>query len=317
MSDVIVGSSGYARLCPAGRSFLLDAGLTLNENPYERPLLKSELLDAVVTARAGIVGVEVWDADVFAAAPNLKVLTKLGSGVDNIDLSAAAAHGVTVCNAPGGNANAVAEITVGLVLAGFRQIPRLDANLRAGGWDRYVGPELTGKTVGLIGFGAIGALVAHRLLGFDCAMLAYDPYPNAALAAERGVELVDLDELLARADVLSLHLPSLPSTHHFVNHDFLAKAKRGAFLVNTARGTLVDEAALTEAIQSGQLGASLDVFENEPISSHSPLLDLENVVLTSHAAADSIEAYRNIGQINAHAILDVLGGREPANVVTS
>ncbi len=309
---VLTAPADHAKYCAEGRRLLVDAGYRLIENPHDRPLTRDELLKIVPGIDAAIVGIEEWDAELIAAAPGLRVLTKLGVGVDNIDQAAADAGGVSVCNAPGGNANAVAELTVGLILAVFREIPRMDALVRSGDWLRVVGPELRGRTVGIIGFGTIGRLVAEKLRGFGCELLAYDPAPERA--AELGARHVPLAALLAASDVLTLHLPSLPETRHFVDTSVLAKVKRGAFLVNTARGAVVDESALVAALRSGALaGAALDVFEEEPVDPRNPLLSLPNVVVTTHAAADTFEAYEAIGRINATAIIDVLSGRAPAN----
>jgi D-3-phosphoglycerate dehydrogenase len=311
---VLVGPADYARYCPSGRDLLIEAGCALIENPFDRPYTPGELLALVPEVDAAIVGVESWNAELLAAAPRLRVLTKLGVGVDNIDADAAGELGVSVCNAPGGNANAVAELTVGLILAGLRQVPQMDALVRAGSWQRVVGPELRGRRVGIIGFGMIGRLVARKLAGFDCDVVAYDPFPAPEKAAEVGASYRELDELLATSDVLSLHLPSLPETRHFVNDEFFGAIKPGAYFVNTARGALVDELALVRAVRAGRLGgAALDVFEQEPIDPTNPLLDLPGVVVTTHAAADTFEAYEAIGVINATAIIDALQGRVPAN----
>lgn len=312
---VVIGPADYALYCASGRACLLHEGYQLIENLLDRPWSRAELLEVIGQADAAIVGVEAWDAEVFAVAPRLKVLTKLGVGLDNIDLDAARRSGISVANAPGGNSNAVAELTVGLILSALREIPRMDAVVRAGSWARVVGPELSGKTVGLVGFGNIGALVARRLAGFENRVLAYDPFPQPEKASKLGVELLDLDEVLAESEIVSLHLPSTPETHHFVNDSLLSKVRLGAYLVNTARGALVDEGALYRALSSGRLaGAALDVFEHEPIDPKHPLLSLPNVSVTTHAAADTFEAYQAIGLINAKAIITVLNGGSPENL---
>ncbi|BDI23629.1 phosphoglycerate dehydrogenase [Herbiconiux sp. L3-i23] len=315
---MLIGPADYAAYCPQGRAMLLEAGCRLIENPHDRPYTPEELLALVPEIDAAVVGVEVWDDELISAAPGLKVLTKLGVGVDNIDQAAATANGVAVCNAPGGNANAVAELTIGLIISGFRRIPTMDAVVRSGSWMRVVGPEIRGKRVGVIGFGMIGQLVASKLRGFDCEVVAYDPFPLEGRDAQFGARYIGLDELLATSDVLSLHLPSLPSTRHFVNDDLLGRVKPGAFFVNTARGALVDETALVRALQSGRLSAAaLDVFEQEPVDPANPLLTLPNVVVTTHAAADTFEAYEAIGVTNANDIIDALNGVVPRNRLNS
>lgn len=314
---VLIGPADFARYGGDGRQRLLEQGYTLDENPHDRPLTQVELGQRVNAVDAAIVGVERWDAEIIAAAPKLRVLARLGVGLDNIDLNAARAAGIAVTNAPGLNANAVAEMTVALMLATMRQMPRMNAAARAGSWVRVVGPELSGKTVGLIGLGNIGSLVAQRLRGFDVDLIAYDPYPNHAQADALGVRLLEMDQVLDAADVLSLHLPSMPSTRHIVSDAFLDKVKPGVFLINCARGALIDERALLQSLTTGRVGgAGLDVFEEEPVARSNPLLALANVVATTHAAADTFEAYERTGRLNADAIVDVLSGRDPENLVS-
>lgn len=311
---ILAAPADWARLCTEGRQLLLDAGCVIRENPFDRPLTPEELADYAANADAAVAGVEVWDGAILDAAPRLKAICKLGVGLDNFDLVESARLGVAVCNAPGSNANAVAEFAVGLILATLRKIPTGNAAARTGDWTRYVGSELAGRSVGLVGFGRIAQTLAKRLIGFEVALRAYDPAPDHGAAAALGVELTELDEVLAASDVISLHLPSVPETRHFAGPRFFGAMRSGAYLVNTARGAVVDEAALLAALESGKLaGAALDVFEHEPLAAHHPLAALPNVVATNHMAADTREAYEKIGVINARAILDVLAGREPQN----
>jgi D-3-phosphoglycerate dehydrogenase len=315
---VLVGPADYATLCPTGRRMLIDAGIQLVENPYDRPLEPEELIAIAPNITGAIVGVEQWDSSLLDAAGGLRILTKLGVGVDNIDLSAARQRGVDVTNAPGGNANAVAELALGLMIAVLRSIPQMHTSARQGTWERRVGPELTGKTVGLVGFGAIGRLLARRLAGFDVELIAWDPYPDADAASSLGVRLVELDEVFSSADLLSLHVPALPSTRHLVGERTLALMKPSAYLINTARGALVDENALVAALDGGRLaGAALDVFEVEPVPLGHPLTRHPRTVTTSHGAADSVEAYEAIGVINATAIIDALAGRTARHIVNT
>lgn len=310
--SVIVGPVRYAELCPAGRALLVENGFTLVENNRSTPWTAADLSPLLSTASASVCGVEVFDRDIIAAAPGLKIISRLGVGLDNIDLAEARSRGVHVVNAPGGNAIAVAELALGLLLSVLRQIPSMNDNIRTGTWDRYVGSELGGKSIGLIGFGATAQVLARRLTGFDVTIVAYDPFGDSALADELGVRLVSLPEAVTDVDVVSVHAPHLPETHHLVNADLLASMREGTVLINTSRGGLVDEAALVAALQSGHIaGAGLDVFEVEPVSATNPLLAFPNVVATTHAAADSLEAYHRIGLSTAQAIVDTFSGRTP------
>ncbi|MDH6182091.1 D-3-phosphoglycerate dehydrogenase [Microbacteriaceae bacterium SG_E_30_P1] len=309
---VIVGAVRYAELCSAGRQLLLDNGFTLVENETTVPWTAEDLAPLLPTASAAICGVEVYGPEQFDAAPRLKIISRLGVGLDNIDLAEARRHGVDVVNAPGGNAIAVAELALGLLISLYRKIPAMNDDIRSGNWDRYVGSEVTGKRFGLIGFGAIARVFARRLAGFDAEILAYDPYADPELAAELGVKLVGLEEAVRDVDVVSVHAPHVPSTHHIVNTELIATMRPGTVLLNTSRGGLVDESALVSALESGHLaGAGLDVFETEPVNPSNPLLAFPTVVATTHAAADSLEAYHRIGLSTAQAIVDVFSGQRP------
>ncbi len=310
---VLVGAVRYAELCVTGRSMLVEHGFTLVENQTTTPWTAEDMAPLLPTAAAAVCGVEVYDAGALAQAPNLKIISRLGVGLDNIDLPQAREHGVDVVNAPGGNAAAVAELALGLLIAVYRKIPAMNDDIRSGRWDRYVGSEVAGKSFGLIGFGAIARLFAQRLSGFDVTIKAYDPFGDPELAERLGVTLVSLEEAVADVDVVSVHAPHLPSTHHIVNADLLARMRPGTVVLNTSRGGLVNEADLVAALASGHIaGAGLDVFETEPVAADNPLLAFPSVVATTHAAADSQEAYHRIGVSTAQAIIDVFAGRTPA-----
>ncbi|MGH3600212.1 MAG: hydroxyacid dehydrogenase, partial [Pseudonocardiaceae bacterium] len=224
------------------------------------------------------------DAEALGHGRRLKVVARAGVGLDNIDVPAATERGVMVVNAPTSNIVSAAEHAIALLLAVARRIPAADASLRSGQWKRssFGGVELSGKTVGVVGLGKIGQLVAQRLAGFATELIAYDPYVSPARAAQLGLELVDLDELLSRADAISIHLPKTPETLGLIGADQLAKAKPGVLIVNAARGGLVDEQALADAVRAGQVGgAGIDVFGTEPCTA-SPLFELPQVVVTPH-----------------------------------
>jgi D-3-phosphoglycerate dehydrogenase len=278
-----------------------------------------ETLDAELpTADALIVrsATRVTSA-VLERSPKLRVVGRAGVGVDNVDLDAATRRGVLVMNTPGGNAPSVAEHTLALMLSLARKIPALNAAMHAGRWEKSKGQgtELRGKTLGLIGLGRVGAEVARRARSLEMRVLASDPFLTENAAREAGVVLVQLDQLLAESDFLSLHTALVPETERIINAANLAKTKRGAYLVNTARGELVDEAALTEALRSGQLaGAGLDVFAVEP-PKDSPLIGLANLVATPHVAGSTAEAQEEVGTLIAQQVRDFLADGVVRNAV--
>lgn len=313
---ILVTATNYSQLCAEAKKLFEDNGCEVIENTLGRPMTFDELRVRVGDIDGVIAGVDTWNDDVFAIAPKLKVISRFGVGVDNIDIEAARKRGITVTNAAGGNANAVAELTIGLIVAAMRAIPQLHVTTRQGAWDRFVGTELVGRTVGLLGFGNIAQKVARKLSGFDVTIIAYDKYPNLEAAARLGVTMIEADEVIARADVLCMLLPNLPETRRFMNADVFAQMKDGAYFVNTARGALVDEAALADALTSGKLsGAAIDVYQHEPSSADNPLFRLDRIVTTPHTAAETYETYTDIGAITATAVLDVLAGRAPKNLL--
>jgi D-3-phosphoglycerate dehydrogenase len=269
------------------------------------------LLEAVAAADALLVrSATKVDAEVLAASTRLKVVARAGVGLDNVDVPAATARGVMVVNAPTSNIVSAAEHAIALLLSTARHIPAADASLRQGQWKRsqYGGVELQGKTVGVVGLGKIGQLVAQRLAAFDVKLVAYDPYVAPARAAQLGIELLSLDELLAVADFVSIHLPKTPETLGLIGKDQLALTKPGVIIVNAARGGLVDEDALAEAVRSGHVGgAGIDVYVSEPTTS-SPLFELENITVTPHLGASTSEAQDRAGTDVAKSVQLALAG---------
>ncbi len=272
---------------------------------------RAELLAAVPDADALLVrSATTVDAEVLAAAPKLKIVARAGVGLDNVDVDAATARGVLVVNAPTSNIHSAAEHALALLLSTARQIPAADATLREHTWKRssFSGTEIFGKTVGVVGMGRIGQLVAQRLAAFGAHIVAYDPYVSQARAAQLGIELLSLDELLGRADFISVHLPKTKETAGLINKDALAKTKPGVIIVNAARGGLIDEQALADAITSGHVrGAGLDVFATEPCTD-SPLFELPQVVVTPHLGASTEEAQDRAGTDVAASVKLALAG---------
>ena len=246
--------------------------------------------------------------EVLAAATNLKVVGRAGIGVDNVDIPSASAKGVVVMNTPFGNSITTAEHAIALMFALARDLPEADKSTQAGKWEknRFMGVEVTNKTLGLIGAGNIGSIVADRALGLKMKVVAYDPFLTPERAVEMGVEKVTLDELLARADFITLHTPLTDSTRNILSKENLAKTKKGVRIINCARGGLIDEAALKEALDSGQVGgAAMDVFVTEP-AKESPLFGTPNFIATPHLGASTNEAQVNVAIQVAEQISDFL-----------
>jgi len=270
--------------------------------------------DELVQAVAEVTAIVVRSATritrrVIEAAPRLRVVGRAGVGVDNIDLDAATDRGVVVMNAPTGNTTTTAELAVALLCALARNVPQADRSVRAGSWKKkhLMGTELSGKTLGVVGLGRIGRVVAARGRGLAMNVIAYDPYLSGQRSPVEGVELSDLDELLARSDFVTLHVPLNDSTRHLLSRQRIALMKPGARLINAARGGLVDEAALQAALESGRLrGAALDVFESEPPPPDHPLLARDDVIATPHLGASSDEAQRQVATDIARQISEFL-----------
>jgi D-3-phosphoglycerate dehydrogenase / 2-oxoglutarate reductase len=272
---------------------------------------REKLLAAVPEADALLVrSATTVDAEVLAAAPRLKIVARAGVGLDNVDVDAATERGVLVVNAPTSNIHSAAEHALALLLAASREIAAADASLREHTWKRssFSGTEIFGKTVGVVGLGRIGQLFAQRIEAFGTHVIAYDPYVSPARAAQLGIELLPLDDVLARADFISVHLPKTPETAGLIDKEALARTKPGVIIVNAARGGLVDEAALAEAVSSGHVrAAGLDVFSTEPCTD-SPLFELPQVVVTPHLGASTAEAQDRAGTDVAESVRLALAG---------
>jgi D-3-phosphoglycerate dehydrogenase len=282
------------KMDPRAAAIFRERGLEIDEKPG---LSKDELIaiigdyDGLAIRSATKVG-----RDVLAAATNLKLVGRAGIGVDNVDIPAASAKGVVVMNTPFGNSITTAEHAIALMFALARDIPEADRSTQAGKWEknRFMGVEVSGKTLGLIGAGNIGSIVADRAIGLKMRVIAYDPFLSADRARELGVEKVTLDELLPRADFITLHTPLTDQTRNILSRENLARTKKGVRIVNCARGGLIDEVALKDALDSGQVGgAALDVFVEEPAKEH-PLFGTPNFVATPHLGASTSEAQVNV-----------------------
>ena len=278
-------------LAQAGVEALEAGGLDVDV----RTGLEPEELAAIIGPYDGLVvrSKTKATAAIIEAAGNLKIIGRAGVGVDNIDREAATRRGIVVMNAPGGSSVTVAEHTMAMMLAAARHLPAATATLKAGRWDKkkFQGHQLAGMVLGVVGLGRIGSAVVERARAFGMRVLAYDPFLSADVAHRLGVELVPLDDIWERVDFLTFHLPLTPETKHLVNDQTLARMKQGAYVINCARGGIVDEAALARALESGHLGgAAVDVFETEPPPADNPLFALDNVVLAPHLGASTYEA---------------------------
>lgn len=269
--------------------------------------------DGLIVRSASKVTKEVLDA-----AHNLKVVGRAGVGVDNIDIAAATDKGVIVLNAPEGNTIAATEHTMAMMLAMSRNIPVANETMQKGEWNRkkYVGVELRGKTLGVIGLGRIGSGVAKRALAFDMEVIGYDPYVNEERAQSMGIEVTTLDEIYKRADFITVHMPLTPDTKNMINKDTMAKMKKGVRLVNCARGGIINEADLAEAVKAGVVaGAAIDVFESEPLPAGHPLVGVPNIVLTPHLGASTVEAQIGVSVDVAYGVAAALRGEPVSTAV--
>jgi len=315
-AKVLVTPTSYGTQDPTLKPFLEDQVGEVVYNPTGKPLSGGQLIDLLAGVDGFIAGLDQITAEVLDAAKNLQVISRYGVGYNNVDLDAARANGTIVTYTPGANAKSVAELAVGLILNLMRPIIPANQQTKNGEWPRFKGISLEGKTIGLLGLGAIGQETAKRLVGFDSKLLAFDIFEDEEFAARYGVDYLPLEEIVPQADVISLHLPVLPETTDLVNDEFLGKMKPGAVLVNTARGELIDEEALGKALASGHLkGVGLDVFKQEPPGIDHPLLAYVNVIATPHMGAHSDSSANAMGWISTRDCLAVLQGEEPKYVI--
>jgi D-3-phosphoglycerate dehydrogenase len=285
-------------------------------NRADEQLTPEELVELLRGVSIYIVGNAKVPRQVLEASPELKLICKYGVGVDNVDLCAAAEHGILATNAPGGNAVAVAEMTFALMLALMRRLQEMERCVRAGEWRSTPGRELSGATLGIVGLGNIGQRVAVRARAFGMRVLSNDIVEYPEFCRENGVEPVHLDLLLSQSDIVTLHVPLTPLTRHLIGAVQLGRMPRGSLLVHTARGGVVDEAALYHALRTGHLaGAAVDVFEREPLGP-SPLRGLDNVILTPHVAGITYEASDRIASRTLENVLAFLAGRTPPDLVS-
>ena len=308
---VLVTPTSFGRQDPELKKQLEAAVGEVVYNSTGKPLSSEDLMKMLPDVDGYIAGLDQIDKAALQAAKQLQVVARYGVGIDAVDLDAARELKIVVTNTPGANSGSVAELALGLMLTLARNINTAISMTSEGKWPRLRGASLDGKIVGILGYGAIGQQLARRLMGFGCQVLAYDPYARAEAAVQYDVELCERDEVIARADFLSLHLPALPDTIAMVNEDFIAKMKTGAYLVNTARGEIVDEEALLAGMESGKIaGAALDAFVQQPPAADHPLLRHERVIATPHMGAHTDGATNAMGWAALNDCLAVLRGEE-------
>lgn len=278
-------------------------------NPTGKPLAEQELIPLLKDCDGYIAGLDSITKKVLDACPKLKVISRYGAGYDCVDIKAASQKGIIVTNTPGVNAEAVGELTFGLVLSLARNIPILHEQTKSGRWIRSTGIELAEKTIGIIGLGAIGKIVARCAQGFNMKVIAYDPFIDRNYTDSHHITVQDLETLLASSDVITLHLPLSDSTKHLINKHTLSLMKNGVIIINASRGGIIHEAAAYEALKNGKIGGlGLDAFEVEP-PIDSPLFQFENVIATPHTGAHTKEATENMASLAISNLISVLTGK--------
>ncbi|HZT79299.1 MAG TPA: phosphoglycerate dehydrogenase [Gemmataceae bacterium] len=312
MPKVLIAPMTLAGIGGPYLDLLRQAGFEPIYPPRAGQLTEAELLQLLPGVSATIAGSEPYTRRVIESNPALRVIARAGVGFDAVDLKAATDHGIAVTTTPGTNHGSVAEHTFGLMLALARRIASDHCAVKAGGWPRQPTLPLRGRTLGIAGLGRIGKAVATRALAFEMRVLAYEPFPDRDFVRQHGIELVPLDRLLAESDYVSLHVPLTPESRHLINKRTLALMRPTAFLINTARGGLVCEADLLEALRAGRLaGAGLDVLEKEPPEGVNPLTQLDNVVVTPHSAGVDLQSRDDMALSSARSIVRLSRGEWP------
>lgn len=304
---ILVTPRSFGKHSQQPLSMLRESGLELVMNPHGRIMSKAEMKELIADVDGVIVGVDPLDREVLASAGNLRAISKYGVGTDNIDLEYAIEKGIAVAVTTGANTEAVADYTFALMLAAARKVPFIDRECRNGKWTAAATVDIYGKTLGLLGLGAIGRAVARRATGFNMQIIAYDIHRDEAFAEQYGVRYCDtMEEVLKESDVLSLHLPLNAHTAKSIDTRAIALMKPTAVIVNAARGGLIDEQALLEALKENRIwGAGIDVFEQEP-PDNPELLRLDNLVIGSHCAASTYNSVDNMGMMASRHLIELL-----------
>ncbi|MEQ8676430.1 MAG: phosphoglycerate dehydrogenase [Aggregatilineales bacterium] len=296
---------------------LVERGIDVVHNHDIYPMNAEQLALWLGDADAAIIGLDEVTEAVFEACPNLWIVARNGVGMDNVDIPAANAHNVIITAPFGANSTSVAELALGLLITLVRHVVPVHNDAQAGNWYRLQGMELAGKTLGIIGLGRIGKKVARRAQAFNMRVIANDIAPDGYYSREHQIPMMAFDEVLSQVDVLSLHVPLTPLTRHMINRDSLGKMKRGSYLINTARGGVVDSQALSEALDSGHImGAALDVHPEEGVVEDC-LLNRANVITTTHLGAYTRDSLQLTAEMAVQSIVDIFDGKRPAGLINS
>ncbi len=309
-------SEVFQNLNDRAREYAASKGLEYSWS-LQTPFNRDKAIEALKDADAGIIDIEPYDDSMFTAmGTKPSILVRFGVGYDKVDLAAASKHGLAIARTAGANTLGVAEMAMTFLLACRRMIRLNQKCVETGKWEKNVVPETIGSTVGIVGFGAIGQALAGLLSGLGCKIIAYDPFPNKAVMDAKNVRLVTLEELFETADAISIHVPYSKETHNFVDAKMLGRMKPSAVIVNTARGNLIDEEALYEALSKKKIaGAALDVYATEPLSTDSPLLKLDNIILTPHVSSQTYESLWRIYAMAIDIAADFFNGVESKHIL--
>lgn len=312
---ILITPRSFASVSDKPMKMLTEKGYEIQLNDIGRPYKKEEMLKLIRDVDGIIIGIDELSAEIIEKANALKVISKYGIGLDNIDINMATNNKIIVTNTPTANLDAVADLAFGLILSLARRIPEADKKTKSGAWEKIIGKSVWEKTLGIIGLGKIGRQVVKRAQGFKMNILVFDLIKDKKFAQKCGIKYVNLEELLQKSDYITIHIPLNDATRDMISYEELEKIKEGAFLINTSRGGIVDEGALYNALRNNKLrGAALDVYNNEP-PRESTLKELDNVIMTPHIGAYTEEAIENMSIQAAQNLIDVLEGREPQNRV--
>ena len=312
---ILITPRSFASISDKPIKMLTEKGYEIQRNNTGRPYKKEEMLKLIRDVDGIIIGIDELSAEIIEKANALKVISKYGIGVDNIDINMATNKKIIVTNTPTANVDAVADLAFGLILSLARRIPEADKKTKSGEWEKIIGKSVWEKTIGIIGLGKIGRQVVKRAQGFEMNVLAYDIIKDKKFVQKCGIKYVNLEKLLQKSDYITIHIPLNDATRGMISYEELEKIKESSFLINTSRGGIVDEEALYNALRNNKLrGAALDVYNNEP-PRKSPLKELDNVIMTPHIGAYTEEAIENMSIQAAQNLIDVLEGRKPKNRV--
>jgi len=310
---ILITPRSFASISDKPIKMLTEKSYEIQRNNTGKPYEKEEMLKLIRDVDGIIIGIDELSAEIIEKANKLKVISKYGIGLDNIDINMATNKKIIVTNTPTANVDAVADLAFGLILSLARRIPEADNKTKSGEWEKIIGKSVWEKTLGIIGLGKIGRQVVKRAQGFKMNILVYDLVKDEKFAQSYSIKYVNLEELLQKSDYITIHIPLNDATRGMISYKELEKVKKEAFLINTSRGGIVDEQALYKALRNNQLkGAALDVYSNEP-PVESPLKELDNVIMTPHIGAYTEEAIENMGMQAAQNLIDVLEGRKPKN----